>query len=139
MKIHLKKFIALTTLVSFLMVVFFSFSMLTHRESEWMQGVCPITQADQSLCIQGSASTVLNHISAYSSFINIQIVTSLTVLILMLILVFLNALGLFSPFMPLGLKSVLNFYNSPLVSTYKRKITRWLSLFENSPSLILSA
>lgn len=132
-----KKIITSLIFASFLMVVFFSFGFMVHRPDGSMQGTCPLSSpAEESLCSQNTIFSAFHHISAYQSFLNIEVSFSVTIaliLLLFLALVFIISLR--------NLNSVNQslyfnrFYNTPPPLPGTKKIIRWLSLFEHSPSI----
>ena len=132
----LTKTVTLFTLVSLLAIVFFSFSLMARGVDGQMQGDCPFSVMGVPLCPQDAFAAAVHHISAYQSFLNIIASSGVTALIVTLVLAVCAALaysaGLlgFAPAPPMRLVRV------PLSSALpKRKVLRWLSLFENSPSI----
>lgn len=132
-----KKIITSLVLASFLMVVFFSLGFMIHRPDGTMEGTCPLSSpSEESLCSQNTIFSALHHISAYQSLLNVQVSSNMTLgllSLLLLVLVFIVSLRDFSL-----LNRLLYFNrrsNSPLPLSGTRKIIRWLSLFEHSPSI----
>lgn len=122
-------------LVSFLTIALFSSVFLMHEPEGAMQGGCPFSALGASLCPPDALSEALHHITAYHSFLSVQMSPSVTAIIVALIL----ASGVLLMSVPPLLKPLTipgQFYHPPPVSSPSRKITHWLSLFENSPSQI---
>lgn len=122
-------------LASFTMLVFLGLTAMTHEQNGQMQGGCPFSAFGASLCPQDILAVVLHQISSYQSILNIPTHFSGGISILSLLLFVLAVLVLIKV-RPLGSPKVFVRARvvSPSVSSY-RKITHWLSLFENSPSL----
>jgi|SRR3989344_3321462 len=132
----LTKSIYIFILTSFAVVALFGFSFMMHGSDGRMAGECPFLGAGISLCPQDALALIVHHVSAYQSFLNVSVDTGLTILIV--VSLFLSACALLVIFLHLPTlgppASVFVAYDPPLVDSYSRKITRWLSLFENSPS-----
>lgn len=131
------KIIALLVLVSFLMIVVFSFAFMAHDMDEDISSDCPFSVMGVSLCSQGTVAVVIHHISSYHSFLNVPadfgvmtLLISLLLLASAILVTFVSSLLLEPPAF-----AVIP-YDFPPGTSYNRKITRWLSLFENSPSLL---
>lgn len=123
-----QKIITQLVLISFLVMALFSFSGMTYGTDGSMQGDCPFSVAGASLCPPSALLGAIHHLSAYQSFINVPVNPIAVFLILVSAsLVFLFLLQLYKPPAPL-------LYRSPPLTSHSRKIHRWLSLFENSPS-----
>ena len=134
MKSNLKTIIALITLTSFIWIVFFSFASMSFRPDGHMAGDCPFSAMGTSLCPQDTVAAALHHIGAYSSFLNVPVPSLTTAIVLLLAFALALALifiskSLLGPPLELGVV-----YDDPPAYTANRKITKWLSLFENSPS-----
>src|SRR3989344_1917856 len=133
-----KKIITSIVLASFIMVVFFSFTYMIHQSDGRMAGDCPFFSNSQSICNQNTILSAIHHISAYQSFLNIQTVSNITAglisLLFLVALVFAVAPKNLYPLTSSLYPSDQN--NHPPAVSGKEKITRWLSLFENSPSVI---
>lgn len=135
MKFNLKTIIALITLASFIWIVFFSFASMSFGPDGRMAGDCPFSAMGTSLCPQDTVAAALHHIGAYSSFLNVPI-PSLTVAIMFLLALALTLAVIFISKTLLGPPLQLGIvYEDPPARAANRKITKWLSLFENSPSL----
>ncbi len=130
-----KKIITTLVLASLIMIMFFSFTLMMNGPNERMLADCPFSVMGASLCPQDIVAVVIHHISAYHAFLNVTVSAGLTTLIISLlfaicaVLVIFIHLPLFGPpaFVPI-------LHDSPLLDSYSKKIIRWLSLLENSPS-----
>lgn len=131
---HASKFIAVLMLASLLAVVFFSFAAMTHASNGGMQSGCPFTAMGTPLCPQDLTAAAIHHISAYQSLLNAPVGTGMTALLLALILLAYGVLIFFIRPPAFRPKLIGYFLNSPPAFSRNREITRWLSLFENSPS-----
>ena len=136
MKFTYHKIITFLVLASFMAVVFLSFPMMIGMSDGHMAGTCSFSIMGVSLCPQDTLEMVINHISAYQSFLNVVVsMSAMSALFLLFIVAYLILGRPHEPF----LQSTPVFGSISLVSppkaSAKRKITRWLSLFENSPSL----
>lgn len=124
-------------LVAFLSVVFLSFAAMIHVSDSGTIDDCLFPSMGQSLCPQNTVATIIHHIYAYHSFLNISVGTN--VMILVVSLLFAASIALIIFIRPPKISRTIFsrvLYDSHLVVLYRRKITRWLSLFENSPSHI---
>ncbi len=100
-----------------------------------MASECPFTTDGSGACPQGALGAVAHHISLYQSFTNVPVNFGIVALIISLFLVVVAILAAFlsqSVFVVPALSGI--FYNSPPGISYTRKMTRWLSLHENSPA-----
>ena len=133
MLLSFKQFVAVLILASFLALALFSFATISHGGD--MQGNCPFSAPGGLICPQNMLATAIHHILAFHTFLNVPVSISTAVLIIFLLLTS-YVLGVLStsPPIPIFLTLVENFYDSPPVTSHDRKIKRWLSLFENSPS-----
>lgn len=130
-----KKIITALVLTSFLTVAIFSFAVMMQGPDGRMKGDCPFSVVGQSICPQDTVAVAIHHISAYQAFLNVPVSSGLTALIISLLFVVCAIFFIFirSPLLePPSFVYIPN--DSPLTSLSGRKITRWLSLFENSPS-----
>jgi hypothetical protein len=137
MSFSLKKIITALTLTSFLMVVFFSLTFMMHGSDGRMTGTCPLSSpAEESICSQNTILSAIHHISAYQSLLNTQVGSSITLGLISLLLL---ALAFVISLKDFNLLNRLLYFNhlsnSPPPLSGTRKIIRWLSLFENSPSI----
>ncbi len=129
----LKKLITALILTSFITIVLFSLASMTHGSDGRLAGDCPFSSPGASLCPQDMVALIIHHLSAYHAFLNVPIGSGLTTLIISLLLVIGVALVIFIHLPLLGPPSLI-LYSYPLVDSYNRKIVRWLSRLENSPS-----
>ena len=135
-KITVNQIATALVLVSFLAVVFFSFAFMMYGPNGQMIDDCLLGAMGQSICPQGAVTTIIHHISAYHTFLNVFVGIGFSSLIISLLLAICAAPVIFSRLLSLRtafLARVL--YNLQPVNLYRRKITHWLSLFENSPSI----
>lgn len=129
----LKKIAAPLLLASFLAVTLLSFASMTYGPDGGMQGDCPFSVMGASLCPSSALPSAIHHLSAYQSFISVPVSADITTLIISLLLIVSIALAiLFHP--PAYKTSIFVPYRPVPFTSYNRKIRRWLSLFENSPS-----
>lgn len=135
-----KKIITCFILGSFLVLALFSFAMMFHVPGDNMPDNCLLNTQEGVLCAQDTLAVAIYHISSYQSFFNTQV--NYGVVSIMILFIVACAFALFvisSNISELYLRTN-RFYDSPPDIIYnKRKITRWLSLFENSPSLLFGA
>ena len=126
-----KRILTTFILVAFLAVALFSFVVMLHGPGEQMIGDCPFSAMDVALCPADILNFIVHHISAYNSFFNIPVGFYVTTVIISLLFFasILVGLSLFEPSPPL-----VRLFNYPLITSPGRKVTRWLSLLENSPS-----
>src|SRR3989338_4900209 len=130
-----KQILSALTLSVLLVIVFFSFAAMTHASDGRMEGGCPFTAMGAPLCPQDLAAAAIHHISSYQSLLNAPISSSFVVLIVALLLL---VYGVFIFFIhpPAFQPQLIGYlHGSPLSSARDRETTRWLSLFEHSPSL----
>lgn len=130
-----KKIITSFILLSFIMIVLFSFAVMMHGPGERMSGNCPFSAMGVSLCPQNIVAMIFYHISAYQSFINVSVnfgVAALASFLLAAGAVLAASISpsLFRLLAPLGI-----LYDSPPDASRERKKTRWLALHENSPAV----
>ncbi|MDO8561464.1 MAG: hypothetical protein Q7S05_01415 [bacterium] len=131
-----KRIAAALMLASLLAIVFFSFAAMTHASDGRMQSGCPFTAMGTPLCPQDLTAAAIHHISAYQSLLGAPVGAGMTALLLALVLL---VYGVFIFFIrpPAPKPQLIRYlHGSPQSSARDRKTTRWLSLFENSPSLI---
>ncbi|MEK7553786.1 MAG: hypothetical protein AAB517_00295 [Patescibacteria group bacterium] len=133
MAVTLKKTITPLVLLSFLVMALFSFSGMSYGPDGSMRGDCPFSSLGTSLCPPSALPGAVHHISAYQSFINVPINSGITTLIISLLITVSVAIT-FSFHQLLRRDPVRVPYHSPPFTSQDRKIKRWLSLFENSPS-----
>ncbi|MEK7606511.1 MAG: hypothetical protein AAB458_02915 [Patescibacteria group bacterium] len=136
MKFPFKKNITVLLLASLLTVGLFSFTMALHGSNGEMEGDCIFSTMGANLCPQDALTKLAHHLSAYHEFFNVPVTPFVIVLMfLVLELVIRLLVFVFSP--PLLEPSYIQIHrrNTPR-SSYKKKITHWLSLFENSPAFV---
>jgi len=137
MKSKSKKIISALVLTLFLTTVFSSLVMMSNMSDKHMDGGCPFSVPGQSACPQNIDDMVVSHISAYNSFLNVTFSSGLTSLILSLLLVVYVVFSIFIYSLLFSPPKIFYFsYSNLFGSFHNRKITSWLSLFENSPSLV---
>jgi len=133
------KYIALSILIGFIAVSIFSFGSMSHEEDHAISN-CMASVIDKVACPQSALVVALHHISAYQTFFQTLPPSSLILFSLMFILLAIGYIffkNFFSKSPPSQfLQYIRNKRNNPEPSLHQlRKITHWLSLFENSPSL----
>lgn len=132
-----KKIILLLVLASFLAVLFFSFPMMMGATDGSMPEGCPFSSAGVSLCPTDTLTMAVHHISAYQSFLTATTHSEMAVMLAYLLLIafaflaFFTRLPLFSRPTLLGIA-----FDSPPADAGERKLVRWLSRFEHSPSAV---
>lgn len=109
----------------FVAVTFSGFAVMTHSMA--MDGSCLTKNIVASMCLPDGAVMAFQHISAYISFSGVIVfVTSILSVIFLSILYFIVNVFVFK-------------YSGCAYFSYKkhlsREISKWLSLFENSPSV----
>ncbi|OYV27667.1 MAG: hypothetical protein B7W98_01300, partial [Parcubacteria group bacterium 20-58-5] len=130
----IRRTLSIAILLAFVSLALFSFTAMKYGPDGRMQGDCPFSALGASLCQQGGEAGVLHHIAAYQSFLNIPAGSDLTAAIIASLLAFAAALAFSIRTLSVRPPTpIRRFYHSPPVSFRTRKITRWLSLFENSP------
>ncbi|MEI6478859.1 MAG: hypothetical protein WCO18_01055 [bacterium] len=135
MKLQFKQIIASIVLMSFSVIVFFSFSLMMHGPEENMPGDCPFSNFGASICPQNIVAIVNHHISALNSFLSVFIGLDMMILMISLVLILFTFILLsISP--PQLSFLYLDHFDLSASDLYKKKINAWLSLFENSPSII---
>ncbi|MDP3962500.1 MAG: hypothetical protein Q8Q03_01365 [bacterium] len=128
-KLSFKQAIPALLLASLIVSVLFSFSFNMAEAGGRMHGECPFSAMGQSICSQDAVAAAIHHISAYNSFSNIPIRSILIILAFsLLVSIIIYTLPLLEH--PAFAYSTHNFQPD----SNKRKINRWLSLLENSPS-----
>ena len=129
------KYLIIVILFSLLSVSFLGFINMNHGDMNCDITMAAITAGD---CPESITSMVFHHITTYTAFSNIIVNNATTSLISMLLLMlpitFLFMYYLFSD--PYSHFTYLNPRQKPDFGLEKRrKIYRWLSLLENSPSM----
>lgn len=133
-----KKIPAIILLLSFLALAIFSFAMIGHEPDGTMREDCPFATfaGSASLCPQDMLAVAVHHVSAYSTFLNVPVPVAfglmLTALLALAYIAFFSytSAQILSPRVLRKWK----YYSPPNVSLLARKIARWLSLLEHSPS-----
>lgn len=135
------KLVAIIASVAFLGTVVFGLIFMMDAtmkmDQQSMAGDCPFTMFSGAACPQSALGAIAHHISLYQSFTNASVNFGFAALMISLLLAVSAILAIFIGSFSLEL-SVLTgiLYNYPPDSSYKRKISRWLSLHENSPAII---
>lgn len=126
-----KQIITSFILALFMLFVFWGLMSMTHETNGQMRGNCPPFSAfGASLCAQDGFAAALHHISSYRSVFGITAqFGAIAVMLSLFLALFLVSEELISP--PVFFKH--NTFVFPSILS-RRKATRWLSLFENSPS-----
>ena len=91
------------------------------------------------LCPQDAVAAAIHHISAYQSFLNAVAGSGVMTLIVVLILAVCAALAYSTGLLSHAPPAPMRLFRIPLSSpspSPKRKVLRWLSLLENSPSTV---
>jgi len=137
MRSFLKQSIAALILTSFLTIVFFSSAMMMRSSDGQMAGDCPFSTAAASPCPQGIAAAAVHHISEYETFLNVPVSPSAVISVLGALFALAAAIVIYFT-LPLREPPTVGCFShdSKPADLFNRKITRWLSLFENSPSFI---
>jgi hypothetical protein len=131
-----KQILAALMLAALLVIIFFSFATMMHNSGGSMEVGCPFTAMGVPLCPQDLAAAAIHHISAYQSLLNAPQVPGMTVLFIALLMLVYGVFVFFirpPAFQP---KLIRYLHHSPSTSLRDRENTRWLSLFEHSPSAI---
>lgn len=120
-------------LLSFLAMTFLGFMAMSEGT---MESGCPFSAPGTSLCQQDPLAVAIHHIAAYGSFISVQVTSSTSALIAILLLIAASLLVplILGAFVLKPLVRGRQTYRSPPVSARTGKIIRWLSLLEHSPS-----
>ncbi|MDP2655765.1 MAG: hypothetical protein Q8P17_04580 [bacterium] len=135
MALTFKKITGPLILASFLMVALFGFVAMSYGPDGRMQGGCPFSATGIVLCSQDALVAALHHISAYQSFLNVPVDSTLMLLMGALLLAVYILVLIIRPLLFVVPVRLAHFSHGPPLSARTRKITRWLSLLENSPSL----
>ncbi|KKW40335.1 MAG: hypothetical protein UY89_C0002G0010 [Parcubacteria group bacterium GW2011_GWA1_54_9] len=135
MPLMLKKISVFAILASFLAIAFFSFTSMTYGPDGSMRGDCPFSAMGASLCPPSALPGAIHHLFAYQSFISAPVNFAIETLIIILLLAV--SIAIFPSFLfhPPAYDIPPFVPRSPTPFTsYDRKVRRWLSLFEHSPS-----
>ncbi|MBI5405517.1 hypothetical protein HY972_00555 [Candidatus Kaiserbacteria bacterium] len=130
MTVPFKKVVAPFVFAAFLTTTFFSFAGMTYGSDGRMQGDCPFSAAGASLCPSSALPGAIHHIDAVHSFLNVPVNSALAALMISLLI----GILVFSPYPFLYRPPAPVSYTPTPFTSEDRKIKRWLSLFENSPS-----
>lgn len=124
---NIKLFLGVLVLIAFMGISMFGLFKFSHTIEMPMPN-CPYTQGSFSIC-----ENIFSHINNWSKFLNVIPVLFFLFIFLEIVLYFFNKQNF--------LNQILYFYrwkyylyNKKLLK-YQNKIIKWLSLFENSPSL----
>ncbi len=136
MSILFKKIITSLILLSFIMIVLFSFASMMHGPDERISGDCPFSAMGVSLCPQNTIAIILHHISSYQSFVNVPVnFGTATFILYSLLIAYIIFVAPINRFLP-GLSNFVSIHHdSPPDTSNKRKVIRWLALHENSPAI----
>lgn len=121
-------------LISLMTVAFFGIANVSHGAEEGMADGCPFSVMDTVPCLRGGFSELEHHLSSYRSFSNAFVGSTSIALVLLLALSVWFVVIKPPPAARLGFIPVN--LNAPPVGSYHRKVARWLSFFENSPSVV---
>ena len=138
-RIHtpLQKIATAFILVLFLATVVFSFASMMHGEGAGMRADCPFSVMGEPLCPQDLAAAIMHHISAYQSFLAVFAGSGMASLVMIFLIAFAAALlFLATPLLYKPPEPLKSFFKVSTTVRSDTKAIRWLSLFENSPSLI---
>lgn len=135
------KYIALSLLIGFIAINIFNFGFMSHSKNHTTSN-CIASVIDRVICPQIGFDTALHHIDAYQSFSKALILPSISAYLLLIIVLF-GINFIFSKYLsrkkfliPLLQHILHREYEQELNLHRPRKITAWLSLFENSPSFL---
>lgn len=121
-------------LVSFMMLVVFGLTAMTHERGGQMQGGCPFSVFGASLCPQNMLAVALHQISSYQALLSVPAHFAATTLAFFVFFALCVALVCGAAYARSTLRPRAFIGGAPPSAASYRKITRWLSLFENSPS-----
>lgn len=129
------KYIALLLFIGFITISFWSLPLAMHGSDGLMKNDCPFSAVETTLCLGNALTLAFHHISAYQSFFSAPVSSNVTILIISLLLAAWAILTLFVNQLLFNRRAfIIRSYNAPPVSL-DRKLSRWLSLLENSPSM----
>lgn len=130
----MKKYLSLLLLISVLAIGVFGFTSMNHGANH--STGCIALAVDNTPCPENIVAMSVHHIQAFVSFFSVSPSVPF-VLLLILLFVLLRSVGVFY------IKSQILLLNDLVLAWVRydpersivrpRKITRWLSLFENSP------
>ena len=131
----MKKYLSLLLLISILVIGVFGFISMNHTAGHTTG--CIASAVDNTPCPENIMAMAVHHIQAFISFFNVVPPIPLVAILALLFAVFLSIGSLFIK----RQESILALIfwrakcNPERQLVRSRKITHWLSLFENSPSL----
>lgn len=132
----MKKYLSLLLLAGVLMVGVFGFNSMSH-ELNHTSG-CIASAVNNTLCSKNITAMPIHHIQAYISFFSVTRPVSFALFFLLLVTLLLST-GVFNTkqhdHTSAGLSLWRVLHDPERSIARSRKITRWLSLLENSPSL----
>ncbi len=132
----MKKLLSLLIIISVLVIGVFGFTSMNHGANH-VTG-CIASAVDNTPCPENIAAMSVHHIQAFISFFGVVPSVPLILLLALLFAVFLSAGFFYIKHRDSILASRLLWrvrFDPERQLSRSRKITRWLSLFENSPSL----
>ncbi len=132
----IKKLLSLLIITSVLVIGVFGFTSMNHGANHAVG--CIASAVDNTPCPLNIAAMSVHHIQAFISFFSVVPSIPFTLLLAFLFTVFLSARFLFIKHRDILLIDQVLWrvrYDPERQLARPRKITRWLSLFENSPSL----
>ena len=133
----MKRFLVLIVLAGFIGGAILSFSAMKHRMDGLMSANCPVASFHTSACPTGTLSSATHYFSMYQAFTNV-LVSSFVIQILMTIFLFVAVVYVLQKnlasirYLFILLFCLSRNYSAKLFRP--QTITRWLSLFINSPS-----
>jgi len=130
-----KQGVLLIVLAAFGTLALFSFAIMAgHSMDVGVQSHCPLSAAGAPECPEDVVAMVAHHIDAFQSFLAALLQTDAALVVALLLMV--CFLPVFSSrlFVPMAPVFAYARYRAPPLAFRAPKITRWLSLFENSPS-----
>ncbi|MDO8575565.1 MAG: hypothetical protein Q7R78_02600 [bacterium] len=133
MRLSLKKIISGLIFLSFSGVIFFSFALMLHAPEGSSSGDCPLLPFSESFCPKDTLALAVHHISAYHTFLGISVGLSILALIFLLLYSISFVILINSRNFNSSLRARIFFDDPPFIFNIK-KLIRWLSLLENSPS-----
>ena len=131
----MKKYLSLLLIISILVIGVFGFTSMNHGTNH--STGCIASAVDNTPCPENISAMAVHHIQAFISFFSVVPSIPFIYLLALLLAVFLSIGYLFIKRQESLLTSLLwRIRRDPERQLVRsRKITRWLSLFENSPSL----
>lgn len=133
------KYPALITLVAVISVGVFGFVGMNH-ETGHGSGNCVASVVNIAVCPPETISSALYHITAYKSFSQMTLASLALLALLLALLFFIVARGAHGVLVPIPIAlSPHTMRRRNARHTSEAEFTRWLSRFENSPSVRYSA